>query len=618
MKKHLSSLIRVSAGGMNWWLPEEQRECLLGPDGLRLHEWLQSGQARIVKRGHQRIVYRVELPDLIFYLKHNLMPDMRSWLRQLIRPSKARVEFDRALAVAKRGLPTITPLALGEKCSLLGSGESFIITHSLEGTQSLHSFLMSNHDLSARQKARIRQTLAQKLGRVMGQIHEAGILHADLHSGNILLRDCHAESFSLFLIDFNAVRLGAPLGWSKSLENLAMLNRWFICRSTRTDRLRFWKAYELRRAEGKGEERQGDKETRRQGDSQASGSLSPCLLVSLSPSSPDPALSKMLARQVEERTIASVQVLCGHFERRCLKTNRYFRVVRGSAAAGHVVTDLDPAEWAPLLEDPDEPFRRPGAKLFKDSPTSSVMEFDVQLGGKTRRVIYKRFFATSWTDPLASLFRSSPARRSWIAGQALLHRSLPTPRPLLMMHRRRFGLDWEGYLMTEKIEYAQSLTEFLDALPRDEESRAGSCRRFDSASLALLRQRIDQVAQVMRELHRWNFANRDPKAANWLLGPVVETDHLQPNFGGVWIIDLVGISRNQKVTVNQRVKNLARLNASFHGNLALSRSDRVRFLRTYLRWNLAGKEGWKTWWRQIEQATLAKVALNARRNRALT
>ena len=326
----------------------------------------------------------------------------------------------------------------------------------------------------------------------------------------------------------------------------------------------------------------------------------------------------MLARQVEEQTIRSVQVLCGHFERRCLKSNRYFRVVRGRATVGHVVTDLDHAEWAPLLDDPDEPFRRPGANLIKDSPSSTVTEFDVQIAGKTRRVIYKRFCVNSWTDPFASLFRSSPARRSWIAGQALLHRSLPTPRPLLMMHRRRYGLEWEGYLMTEKIEYAQSLTEFLDSLPRDEEVPAGSFRPVHYSCLATLWQRIDQVAMVMRELHRWNFANRDPKAANWLLGPPGETDHLQPNFGGAWIIDLVGITRNQKLTVNRRVKNLARLNASFHGNSLLSRSDRVRFLRTYLRWNLAGKEGWKTWWRQIERATLAKVALNARHHRALS
>ena len=93
---------------------------------------------------------------------------------------------------------------------------------------------------------------------------------------------------------------------------------------------------------------------------------------------------------------------------------------------------------------------------------------------------------------------------------------------------------------------------------------------------------------------------------------------MQPNYGGVWIIDLVGISRKKAISVPQRVKNLARLNASFFSNKTLSRTDRLRFLRIYMQWNLASKEGWKTRWREIEQATLAKVALNVRRRRLLT
>jgi hypothetical protein len=37
----------------------------------------------------------------------------------------------------------------------------------------------------------------------------------------------------------------------------------------------------------------------------------------------------------------------------------------------------------------------------------------------------------------------------------------------------------------------------------------------------------------------------------------------------------------------------------------------------YLEWGLRGREGWKRWWHEIEQATLAKVARNARNGRPL-
>src|SRR5439155_3212374 len=123
-------------------------------------------------------------------------------------------------------------------------------------------------------------------------------------------------------------------------------------------------------------------------------------------------------------------------------------------AAGHTVSDLDPAAVAALTANPDEPFRRPGVKLLKDSRSSTVAELELTVGGVPRRVIYKRFRVTAWSDPRANLVRRSPALRSWVYGHGLRERCLPTARPLAVLHRRRRGLSYEGYLLTEKIEGA--------------------------------------------------------------------------------------------------------------------------------------------------------------------
>ena len=53
--------IRVKAGGVRWQIRPECREELLGPEGLRLQEWLWRGQAAVVKHGPHRTVYRVAL-----------------------------------------------------------------------------------------------------------------------------------------------------------------------------------------------------------------------------------------------------------------------------------------------------------------------------------------------------------------------------------------------------------------------------------------------------------------------------------------------------------------------------------------------------------------------------
>ena len=67
----------------------------------------------------------------------------------------------------------------------------------------------------------------------------------------------------------------------------------------------------------------------------------------------------------------------------------------------------------------------------------------------------------------------------------------------------------------------------------------------------------------------------------------------------------------------RRVQNLTRLNASFVHGGALTRTDRLRFLRVYLEWGLHGRTGWKSWWREVEQATEAKIRRNQRSGRPL-
>jgi hypothetical protein len=77
------------------------------------------------------------------------------------------------------------------------------------------------------------------------------------------------------------------------------------------------------------------------------------------------------------------------------------------------------------------------------------------------------------------------------------------------------------------------------------------------------------------------------------------------------------VTRHRKLSRRRRVQNLARLHASFASHPALTRTDKLRFLRVYLQWGLFGREHWKSWWRMIELATAQKVARNARNGRPL-
>jgi tRNA A-37 threonylcarbamoyl transferase component Bud32 len=559
-------------GKVRWQVAAEHRDLLLGPHGLRLEEWAQSGQVQTVKQGPHRAVYHVILNGLSFFVKHNRVSNLRAWLRQLVRPSKARTEYQHALAIAARGVPTFVPLGVGETRASVGPGDSYLITRSLDGTEPVGSFIEKTlPTLPPLRQAGVRQRLARALGQLVAQMHATGIAHHDFHAGNVLVRLTGGDEIALFLIDLHALRVGRPLNWRAARANLVMLNRWFVLRASRTDRLRCWHAYYRTRAES-------------------------------DPRAFPGGLSWLnLAHELEKRTWASNLRFWHSRDRRCLLNNRYYRQVRSDVARGHVVTDLDTQTRALLLADPDAPFRQPNLQLLKNSRSSTVAEFDIRLGGALRRVVYKRFRVRTWSEPWLALFRRTPALRSWVQGHGLRERCLPTARPLAVVHRRRGGLSHEGYLLTEKIDQGRDLHSYLArlaALPAAE-------RRMRLHAL------IQQVGRMARELHRRRLSHRDLKAANIL---VSEDPEKRPT---CWLIDLVGLERYRNLPRARRVQNLARLNASFHQSAHLTRTDRMRILRVYLAWGLRGREGWKRWWHDIEQATLAKIARNLRKGRPL-
>jgi tRNA A-37 threonylcarbamoyl transferase component Bud32 len=585
----------ISSGGMSWQVHPElldhESGVLFGPHGLPLAEWLAAGQARLVKRGADRTVYRVFLPGIDCHLKQYCSSNARARLRDWLRPCKARIEFRHSLALAERGLPTLEVLAMGETERGRQPTCSYLVTRTMPDGVPLGAFLESTcRAWPADRQTRLRQRLADVLGELLARMHDAGVSHHDLHPGNFLLRLGPEDVPELFLIDLHAVRLGRPLDWRAARKDLVLLNRWFSLRAERSDRLRFWRAY--RRIRGP---------------------------------QPDPV-------RLEKLTLVSNLRFWERQDRNCVGNGRYFRRVRRGGVAGHAVADLPAEVLDELLADPDAPFHRPDRVVLKESRSSAVVEFDLPGPDGARRVVYKRFAVTQWSDPWTALVRPTPALRSYVLGHGLRLRCLPTPRPLGVWHRHRHGLPREGYLLTEKVHGAHDLTAYV----RDLGAQPAAQRH------AQLRRLIGQVAALVRDLHHRRLSHRDLKAPNLLVAPAPSWEgpssgeglaaaergarwmfvSRSVGFSGedapqVWFIDLVGVRRHGKLRRSRRVQNLARLHASFCNQPGLTRTDKLRFLSVYLRWGLRGRIGWKRWWRQIEEATREKVWRNLRNDRPL-
>jgi tRNA A-37 threonylcarbamoyl transferase component Bud32 len=540
-----------SATGLDWHLHPDAAD-VLGNGPPPIVDWIASGVAVAVKANDQRTVYRVFLPSGPVYVKRCRVHRPRAWLRELVRPPKAKLEFDHAESLTARGLETIQPLAWGRLPGRWPS-ESWLATRGRDA--------ISLADWLARPWSPVdRRLFALRFATFVARLHDAGVVHPDPHPGNLLVETGPDGVPRFVLVDLHAVRPGPPAVGARSMANLVLFNRWFQMRASRTDRLRFWLAYRAARTT-------------------------------------IPALDRSAAKRIETKTGRSNVTFWNRRFGRYVTDNREYVRVKGPAAAGYAVRTLPKQFVDSFLADPDGAFHQPWVTVFKNSRTSTVVEYRIETPDGPVPVILKRFNRKSFGSVLKNNFRPSPATRSWLLGHNLRDRGLPTPRPLLLAHHYRLGVPVVSYLVVEKVPAAAGLPEAVAAVA---DLSPDARRRFLHILAA-------DLGRLIRTMHDRGVSHRDLKAPNILLA-----DGHTPT-----LIDLVGVRTGRAVPSSVRVRDLARLNASFLSSRVVSRSDRLRLLTAYLAAPPQMGRSWKAWWSAVARATREKAAKNARTGRPL-
>ena len=562
------------ADDTGWWVRADWSSALLDQGRLRLDEWKRSGRLTIVKRGPHRVVYRADLPEGSVYVKHFLVPNFRAKARQWFRSGKGRNEGRRAAKLEAIGVPTITPVALGERRVRKLLFENFLVTEEIPNTLPLDEFVERRLPLmSPARRGRLRRDLAVTLADLTARLHDAGFVHKDFHPGNLLIHLGPDDSLRLAVIDLDALRQIRDLGWGDVRENLALLNHYFWTRCNRSDRYRFLQAY---------------LQARRQ------------------PGAPG---IRDLARAVEKSTRVWAERLWKRWGRRCWGRNKYFFTDRNATGRAIASRDLDPATVRSLLADPEALIRAEGSVILKDSRTALVAETTIPVKGRPTRVILKRFNSKKLLEGLLNRVRTSRGGRAWQAGQHLKSRGIATPDNLAYLVVAPRGLrGWFGarreYLVQIKAEPAVTLGDYAkEILPHYPE--ADRRRQIEALTLAL--------ARTLRTLHDRSLSNRDMKAANILIlgDPAADEPILS-------LIDLVGVQVRHPLPAGRRLQNLARLQISLSDVPGRTRTDSLRFLRTYLPWGLSARNDWKGIWRRIDRLIDSKEERNRRRGRPLS
>ena len=99
------------------------------------------------------------------------------------------------------------------------------------------------------------------------------------------------------------------------------------------------------------------------------------------------------------------------------------------------------------------------------------------------------------------------------------------------------------------------------------------------------------------------YSQRDLKAQNILVQPTGRLEVVV----NLYLIDMDGVHEVENMSLDLRAKNLSRLNASFHDMAAVTMTDRLRFLRSYLTGDELASGKLRVFWKIIADYTEQKL-----------
>jgi hypothetical protein len=134
----------------------------------------------VVKENRARRVVRIPAGAGSVYLKHDRFRGLGASLRFLFAPSRARAERETARRMAECKVPTVRPMALGERRRGGFLIESFVVTAGIDDAEPLDALLRERMPAAGRARGALEAAGGARAGEVVAAFHAGGFWHRDL------------------------------------------------------------------------------------------------------------------------------------------------------------------------------------------------------------------------------------------------------------------------------------------------------------------------------------------------------------------------------------------------------------------------------------------------------
>jgi len=263
-----------------------------------------------------------------------------------------------------------------------------------------------------------------------------------------------------------------------------------------------------------------------------------------------PVMDRLQQRQWRSRT------------KRCLKESTEFTGQREKRIRYFHRRDFPLGRLKRVMTEHQNLVRERPLSLIKYSPEVIVSI----LNDEEERICLKQFCYPSFWGRMKEHFRRSKGFKSWKAANGMRARGLPSLKPLALAERK----DWLGLRESFLL---------MEALVNDQEMDRYILRGFDD--LKKKRLFIRTFAHWLDGLHRMRLYHKDMKTCNILVSERAETWNFH-------LLDFEDILMDEDVNRKKLFRNFLQLNTSTPR--VMTKADRYRFLREYLRLNPVVKD----------------------------